>query len=351
MSPKPRSLTASQAAAKLGISTKALRLYEERGLIQPDRSATGWRAYRAGDMARAAEIASLRALGLSLAQVEDALRGEAGALEAGLAAHETRLCAQARRLAATIERVRCIRSEISQGRPPAPVLTHTRGARGDAACAFHLPWPWGGECFELHDVKPLNYITGPLGSGKTRFAKRLAEGLPDAAYLGLERLDNPSAFEALLEKDAALKARVEETMTWLTGNAARRCDALTALVAVLKADDQKVLVIDMVEQELDQATQEALMGYLRLTRLERPPLFLMTRSSSILDLGEVDDDETIIFCPANHSPPTFVAPYPGGPGREAVATCLAPPNVRARTAGMIAVRPCAAERGWAPCGR
>jgi len=198
------------------------------------------------------------------------------------------------------------------------------------------------ECFELFDVKPLNYITGPLGSGKTRLAKRLAESLPDATYLGLGRLDNPAAFEALLEKDAALKARVEETMTWLIGDGARRCDALAALIAAFKSDDQKILVIDMVEEELDQATQEALMAYLRLTRLERPPLFLMTRSSSILDLGEVGDDESIIFCPANHSPPMFVAPYPGGPGREAVATCLAPPDVRARTAGMIAVRPCAA---------
>jgi len=343
MSPKLRGLSPSQAAAKLGISTKALRVYEERGLITPDRSATGWRAYGAEDMARAARIASLRALGLSLAQVEAALRGDVGALEAGLAAHETRLCAQARGLAVTIERVRSLRSEISQRRPRAPVeSTQVLAARGDAACAFDLPWPWGGECFELREVKTINYITGPLGSGKTRFAKRLAENLPHAAYLGLERLDKPPDFEAPLEEDAALKARVEETMTWLIQDGARKCDALAALIAALKTDDQKILVIDMVEQDLDQATQRALMAYLRVTRLERPPLFLMTRSSSILDLGEPDDDETIIFCPANHSPPMFVPPSPGGRGREAVATCLAPPDVRARTAGMIAVRPCTA---------
>lgn len=68
----------------------------------------------------------------------------------------------------------------------------------------------------------------------------------------------------------------------------------------------------------------------------------MTRSSAILDLAAVGPDEAIILCPANHSPPSFVATYPGAPGFEAVATCLASPQVRARTEGMIAFRPAAA---------
>ena len=58
-----------------------------------------------------------------------------------------------------------------------------------------------------------------------------------------------------------------------------------------------------------------------------------------------DDRSTaaIILCPANHSVPTRVAPYPGAPGYEAVATCLASPDVRARTEGIIAWRPKAAS--------
>lgn len=66
---------------------------------------------------------------------------------------------------------------------------------------------------------------------------------------------------------------------------------------------------------------------------------MLTRSSAILDLTAVGADEAIILCPANHSPPTYVAPYPGTPGYEAVATCLASPEVRARTEGVIAWRP------------
>jgi hypothetical protein len=56
-------------------------------------------------------------------------------------------------------------------------------------------------------------------------------------------------------------------------------------------------------------------------------------------LDAVGADEAIILCPANHSPPTRVATYHGAPGYEAVAMCLASPEVRARTEGVIAWRP------------
>ncbi|HEY9348253.1 MAG TPA: MerR family transcriptional regulator, partial [Inquilinus sp.] len=58
-----RFLNASEAARRLGVSTKALRLYEQRGLLAPVRSAAGWRAYGPDEMGRAGEIAALRALG------------------------------------------------------------------------------------------------------------------------------------------------------------------------------------------------------------------------------------------------------------------------------------------------
>ena len=100
-----------------------------------------------------------------------------------------------------------------------------------------------------------------------------------------------------------------------------------------------MLVVDMVEQGLDEPTQAALIAHLRRRSPGARPLFLMTRSSSILDLAAVGADEAILLCPANHSPPTRVAAYPGAPGYEAVATCLASPEVRARTEGVIAWRP------------
>jgi hypothetical protein len=108
----------------------------------------------------------------------------------------------------------------------------------------------------------------------------------------------------------------------------------------LEAEGTAVLIVDMVEQGLDEPTQEALIAHLRQrAKAGARPLFLMTRSSAILDLAAIDADEAILLCPANHSPPTRVAPHPGAPGYEAVSTCLASPEVRARTAGVIAWRP------------
>jgi hypothetical protein len=63
VNPSQRFLNPSEAARRLGVSAKALRLYEQHGLIKPIRTAAGWRSYGASEMARAAEIATLRALG------------------------------------------------------------------------------------------------------------------------------------------------------------------------------------------------------------------------------------------------------------------------------------------------
>jgi DNA-binding transcriptional MerR regulator len=343
VNPSARNLSASQAAARLGVSAKALRLYEQRGLIAPQRTAAGWRAYGPTEMARAREIVSLRSLGLSLAQVARVLGGDPSDLEAGLSAHESRLLTQAQQIASTLDKVRRLRSDLAGGLAPAATdLAHVVDDSTGVTAAFELPWPWGGELFEFSNIRPLNYITGPLGSGKTRLAKRLAETLPDARFLGLERLADSAGSH--LTADAALKARVERVVTWLIEDGAQRSDALITLVTELEAEPHRILVIDVVEQDLDHATQVALIAHLRLRPRNDSALFLLTRSSSILDLDAVGSGETIILCPANHSPPMCVGPYPGTRGYEAVATCLAAPEVRARTAGVVAWRPNASEQ-------
>jgi DNA-binding transcriptional MerR regulator len=325
-------LNPSEAARRLGVSAKALRLYEERGLVKPQRTAAGWRAYGPDDMARAAEVAALRALGLSLAQVARVLGGDVKDLEPALAAHQGALESRIRDLAATAAKVRDLRAGLAQGTAPDVAELARLIPGGDIRVAFDLPWPWGGERFELCDIRAINYITGPLGSGKTRFAQCIAEILPGAAFLGLDRSTPP------LDDDAKLKSRVEQGLAWLTEDGATRSEALTALLTGLESEQAAVLVVDMVEQGLDHATQEAVIAYLRRRGPGARPLFLLTRSNAILDLAAVGPDETILYCPANHSPPIQVAPYPGAPGYEAVATCLATPEVRARTEGVVAIK-------------
>jgi DNA-binding transcriptional MerR regulator len=337
-------LNASEAARRLGVSAKALRLYEQRGLIAPKRTGAGWRVYGPDEMARAAEIVALRGLGLSLAQVARVLRGDSGSLEPALAAHQEKLERQIRQVAETVDRIRAIRMDIAAGHlPSADELSRLVRPEAETVAALDLPWPWGGERFELSDIRPLNYIIGPLGSGKTRLAQAIAAALPDAAFIGLDRwTHNGCEAQRLLDADPALKSRVTRIIDWLIEDGATSSPALTALLVAMETRAASALVIDMVEQGLDHATQETLSAHLKRRDAEAKPLFLMTRSSAILDLASVTADEAIILCPANHSPPVRVAPYPGAPGYEAVATCLATPEVRARTEGVIAWRPAVA---------
>jgi hypothetical protein len=289
-------------------------------------------------LSRAAEIVALRGLGFSLAQVARVFGGKCDGLESALAAHQDALQDRLRQLAGTIEKIAHLRDDLARGKAPtSEELAHLTTLNNKPNIIFNLPWPWGGERFEIGRIRSLNFVTGPLGSGKTRFARHLAENLPDAAFVGLDRLADNAAARARLDTNHAHKSRVDQALTWLIDDGAVISDALVALIMELESDGPAILIVDMIEQALDEDTQEALMVYLRRHRTR--PLFLLTRSNVILDLAAVGPDETIILCPANHSPPIYVSPYPGTPGYEAVATCLGSPEVRARTHGVIAWRP------------
>jgi len=297
MTSKRPVLSPSEAAASLGISVKALRLYEQRGLIAPVRTQAGWRVYGPAEMDRVSEIKALRGLGFTLADVASLLDAGPDALQSALVARQADIEARIGRLASALGAVKRLRSEVLEVRSVGPALR--------PGIALTLPWPWDGERFEVEDRRPLTFITGPLGSGKTRFARTLAETLPGARFLGLDRL----------EGDA-------------TG-------ALEILMAEIDTGEEGGLVVDMVEQGLDRATQETLIARLRDRGPGARPLFLMTRSTAILNLDRTTSEDAIILCPANHAPPAYVVPVPDAPGYEAVASCLAAPDVRARTAGVV----------------
>lgn len=137
----PSVLLPAAAARRLGVSVKALRVYERAGLLEPGRTRAGWRAYGPADLERARDVLSLRALGMPIREIREAVLGEPAARAAALARHATRLEDQARGVAAALAGAKALGADDAAegaraGAVPGPML------------AFDLPWPWGGERFE-----------------------------------------------------------------------------------------------------------------------------------------------------------------------------------------------------------
>lgn len=75
----------AEMARRLGVSAKALRVYEEAGLVRAHRDQSGWRTYGPEQQARLHQVLALKRLGLSLKRISDLLKGEMGSLDAVLA--------------------------------------------------------------------------------------------------------------------------------------------------------------------------------------------------------------------------------------------------------------------------
>lgn len=62
-----------ELARRTGISERALRYYEEQGLLRPERRPSGYRVYRDADVAAVRRIRVLLAAGLSTAHIVQVL--------------------------------------------------------------------------------------------------------------------------------------------------------------------------------------------------------------------------------------------------------------------------------------
>jgi DNA-binding transcriptional MerR regulator len=78
-------LTPGEVRRRLGLTTKALRLYGEKGLIRPQRRAGGWRTFGREDLARLYQIRVLRNFGFTLDQIAELLNAR-GRREGGFGA-------------------------------------------------------------------------------------------------------------------------------------------------------------------------------------------------------------------------------------------------------------------------
>jgi MerR family transcriptional regulator, thiopeptide resistance regulator len=102
-------------AKRLGIGAKALRLWEEEGLIKPHRLANGWRVFRAVDVVDAWRITSLKSLGFSLRAIKALLSRGTPSFEVILSVQDKALSDQLDRITRAKSAIAKARDKLAQG--------------------------------------------------------------------------------------------------------------------------------------------------------------------------------------------------------------------------------------------
>lgn len=108
-------LTALECSERIGISIRALRHYEQHGLISPRRTFKQWRLYGGNEVARLSEIMALKSLGLSLRDIAKLLRGHHADLTQILALQRDALADARRRAERGLQVIEALQSKIRSG--------------------------------------------------------------------------------------------------------------------------------------------------------------------------------------------------------------------------------------------
>jgi DNA-binding transcriptional MerR regulator len=110
-----RYLSTAETAQALGVTPRALRLYERRGLVAPARTEAGWRAYGPEALARIHQILTLKRFGLSLSAIGELLAGRLARLETVLALQEEALAKRRAEAERGLQLVRAARQRLAAG--------------------------------------------------------------------------------------------------------------------------------------------------------------------------------------------------------------------------------------------
>ena len=110
-------LDIAQVARRTGLSSRALRFYEARGLVKPLRTASGRRAYGPGELERINQVVALKRAGLTLAQIQRL--GGRGSIDLGrlVEAQLEAIEARAAELADARALLLSVQSRIERGEP------------------------------------------------------------------------------------------------------------------------------------------------------------------------------------------------------------------------------------------
>ncbi len=110
-----RYLSPAEAAKLLGVSVKALRVYERHGLVAPLRSAADWRAYGPDEIARLHQVLALKNLGFGLGRIAEILKGPGADLAGVLALQELQLSRAREQVSGALALIKAARARLAAG--------------------------------------------------------------------------------------------------------------------------------------------------------------------------------------------------------------------------------------------
>lgn len=106
-----------QVVRQTGLTSRALRFYEARGLVRPLRTHSGRRLYGPGELERINQIVALKRAGLTLAQIERLTAGRPLDLSRLIAAQLEALDARQSEIAEAKALLLAVKSRIDRGEP------------------------------------------------------------------------------------------------------------------------------------------------------------------------------------------------------------------------------------------
>ena len=218
-------LSPTEAARRLGITVKALKVYERHGLVRPLRTGAGWRVYGPAQILRLHEVLALKSLGLPLARIAALLAGRENDLDRTLALQAATLTERRGEIDKALARIAQIRARLAAGAQPstADILALARdtalgsahwGQRIDGFYRRHLgesgvatlrpgdPAQWQGLIEELKALSAAG--ADPAGAGAQDFFRRwVAASLAVTDDMRLQAQAHAAWQDALDDPDTA----------------------------------------------------------------------------------------------------------------------------------------------------
>lgn len=107
-------LRTAEVTRRLGVSGKALRLYEAQGLLRADRTPAGWRVYGPEQIGRLHQVIALKSFGFPLSRIAELLSGGLPDLAIFLELHEQVLRQEAKRVDRALRLLSVARAKLAK---------------------------------------------------------------------------------------------------------------------------------------------------------------------------------------------------------------------------------------------